>query len=546
MKTVLIIFLNLFIVLINAQSSAFAWPIDSTLKISGNYGELRPNHFHTGLDLSTNNRLNLPVRAALDGYVSRIRISATGYGKCVYITHANGKVTVYAHLNSFSNAIETAVMKEIQKQKVYEIDFYPEPNTILYKKNEVIGRSGNTGGSQGPHLHFEIRDELTEVPFNPVLYYAIKDVNAPEAFGILWLDASDSLALRHLKRQNISAASQKLKRINMGSLESTSAIIALSYHAADRINSIGSLNQVAAAELTLDGRSIYKHNFRGLHFENGRFVNEFVEFAGHTKFQKCIVPENPPPGIFEEVSNRGRIILGDTLWHYWTLTLKDEQGNSRELFGQLRTKVNPQFAKSECTQIQMMPQVSNAILLPGGRLQTDSNSTYNTACINLIGKIEDGASFKLSPSNLTLNNAILLVTPIPKKFSNKTEKVVLRNDKNYYVPSLKNDSLYFDIKSLGIFFWQLDLEAPLLRAIFPKGKQGMTKELRFFLSDMKSGIGEFNLYLNDQWTWAYYDSKNDVLVFEIDSKIPRGLLNFRLEVKDKCGNRANLNASYFN
>ena len=148
----------------------FIPPIDIPLLLSGDFGELRSNHFHTGLDFKTQQKEGLNVYASADGFISRIKISSFGYGKAIYIDHPNGFTTVYGHLSK-ANPIIEAYLKQIHyKEKSFEIEIFPKPNELVVKKGEIIAFSGNTGGSGGPHLHFEFRDTKTEKIINPMFF----------------------------------------------------------------------------------------------------------------------------------------------------------------------------------------------------------------------------------------------------------------------------------------------------------------------------------------------------------------------------------------
>jgi murein DD-endopeptidase MepM/ murein hydrolase activator NlpD len=153
----LIICLSLLTGSLYAQT--YAWPLDSPLIITGNYGELRPNHFHAGLDFSTGGKLNQSVYATASGYISRIKISSVGYGKSIYVTHPNGVTSVYAHLNSFVKKIADLVVNTQYQNKSFEIDINLKPTDLIVSQKELLGFSGNTGNSTAPHLHFELRGE---------------------------------------------------------------------------------------------------------------------------------------------------------------------------------------------------------------------------------------------------------------------------------------------------------------------------------------------------------------------------------------------------
>jgi len=158
----------------------FRSPIGIPIILSGNFGELRTNHFHTGLDIKTNGSINYRIYAVDSGYVSRIKVSHWGYGKAIYVDHPNGYTSVYAHLDHFPKKIEQILRKKQYENQTEQIDFTLNRDEILVNKGEVIAYSGNTGGSSGPHLHFELRETITEFPVNPQLYgIKVKDHTPP-------------------------------------------------------------------------------------------------------------------------------------------------------------------------------------------------------------------------------------------------------------------------------------------------------------------------------------------------------------------------------
>ena len=153
----------------------YSLPIDIPIFLSGTFGELRSSNIHAGIDIKTQGREGFPLKAVSDGYVSRLKVS-TGYGKAIYINHYDGKTSVYAHLKKFSAPIIQEVRKKQYDIESYEVELFFEPTELLVSKNEIIGFSGNTGGSFGPHLHFELRETKTQKPINPLLYhYHIQD-----------------------------------------------------------------------------------------------------------------------------------------------------------------------------------------------------------------------------------------------------------------------------------------------------------------------------------------------------------------------------------
>lgn len=187
----LIIFYFLFSISLVAQNNFpkdyFGSPLDIPMQLSGNFGELRPNHFHAGFDFKTQQKEGLKVFAVAEGYVSRIKISTFGNGKTIYITHPNGYTSVYAHLQKAVGSIQDFITKTHYKEQAFEIEMYLKPGEIPIQKGEWIALSGNSGASEGPHLHFEIRDTKTEFIINPMLFgydSLINDTKKPIVYAL--------------------------------------------------------------------------------------------------------------------------------------------------------------------------------------------------------------------------------------------------------------------------------------------------------------------------------------------------------------------------
>ena len=165
--------------------NAFRSPLDIPIVLSGTFGELRSNHFHSGIDIKTQQRQGLPVYAIADGTITRIKVSLYGYGKALYVAHPNGFTSVYAHLQKYGPKIQEYIKGVQYDKRKYEVEVFPEFGEIEVKKGDIIAYTGNTGGSFGPHLHFEIRNSVTEKPTNPLLYgFEVRDATNPELVGL--------------------------------------------------------------------------------------------------------------------------------------------------------------------------------------------------------------------------------------------------------------------------------------------------------------------------------------------------------------------------
>jgi hypothetical protein len=527
------------------QAQYYAWPVDSNLALTGNYGELRPNHFHTGIDFSTNNKVNVPIYAIEDGFVSRIRISSVGYGKSIYITHPGGRVSVYAHLNSFAEPFQSGFLAEMKTQQVYEKDWYLNANQWPVKRGQLIGKSGNTGGSTGPHVHFEIRDEQTEIPLNPMLFYKFNDVLKPHCSSVAFVDLTDTLKPSFIKSFKTPALKSDSDNLQMPDFESPTAMIGFAFSASDQIKRGSNSNQVNQARLLLDDHLIYSHQFSALTFDNGRYVNEFYFKHANEKFQKCYLPEYFPSGIYITNLQRGRISLSDTLWHFWVLILTDEAGNTTNITGRIKTKVNSTYKSWSCPQFFVPAGTVQSYTVPGMRVQIPQNVLYNSTCLQVLGSIEKDKSFKILPEGINLNSPFQISTVIPKRFEKRKDKLLLKNDNTFLLPTLKGDSAVFNSKATGNFTWQLDTLAPALKALVTKGKHSHNaNQIKFLIKDQMSGIADFLVFVNDEWTFVYYDAKEDVLILDLNELIPKGTLKIRVQARDKCGNTSILNTQF--
>ena len=207
MKRILLLILILNFINIKAQEintkNDFQSPLKIPLALSGTFGELRSNHFHSGIDFKTNKEIGIPIFAPASGYVSRIKVSPTGFGKALYIAHENGLTTVYAHLDKFNKEIHEYITKKQYELQQFPIDISIEKDKFKIQKDDIIGYTGNSGSSSGPHLHFEIRDSKNQRPLNPMNWnFDIKDTKKPIIESIFIYNLNDPFNIEKEKMIN--------------------------------------------------------------------------------------------------------------------------------------------------------------------------------------------------------------------------------------------------------------------------------------------------------------------------------------------------------
>ena len=312
----------------------FISPLDIPLLLSGTFGELRSNHFHSGIDFRTQQKEGFNVIAVADGYVSRIKISTFGYGKAIYITHPNGYTSVYGHLLKASPKIDAYLKMQHYALESFEIDIFPKPEDLIVKQGEIIALSGNTGGSGGPHLHFEYRDTKTEKIINPYFFgldVKVKDTRIPVINEIVVYPLSeDGLVNQSQIPIQIPISQQK-----DGSYLATKVLakgeIGIGVNTYDQSDNNYGKNGVFKISSTLDGKPSFEITFDTFSYDETRYVNAYIDYPRFKKMnqrvQKLFLAKEYPLSLVSSNQNNGIIKVGNNLSHIYKLEVSDYHGN---------------------------------------------------------------------------------------------------------------------------------------------------------------------------------------------------------------------------
>ncbi|HNW88863.1 MAG TPA: M23 family metallopeptidase [Bacteroidales bacterium] len=536
----------------------FISPIDINPIVTGAFGELRPDHFHSGLDFATQNKTGLNVYCIADGYVSRIKISSDGYGRAIYITHPNGFVSVYAHLNEFNVVVEDYVKLKQYEKKSFEIELFPNKALFKFKKGDIIGYSGNSGSSTGPHLHFEIRNEATERPYNPLLFgYAIPDKESPDISEIcVYPVSANSLVdgnkqkacLDVVKKENSFCLARKDTMVVSGG-------IAFGVEAYDKQNLPGR-NGIYSLEIRTDGLPFFKIALDSVSFSDGRYINTLIDYPEYVASRKRIIQTYISRGnrlkIYSDKENRGIVYFNDTLLH--TISVAASDFNNNTAFLVFLVKSATPSVTGQTTLENKLPlfryglknHYENKDIL----LDLPSNALYDSIyfeyavkprtkyCYSALHQIHN----KYTPLHTAATLMIKPDTVVSDTLSSKLTLAEVSGGNFSFVKSeWKNGYLSAHIRKFGSYAVVADTTAP---AIKPSGninnkKVAAGNALSFTISDDFSGIDKYNLSINGKWVLAEYDAKNDLLIYKADpAHFHTGKNDLELTVTDNLNNIA--------
>ena len=431
-------------------------PLNTKPLLAGNFAELRPNHFHGGLDLKTEGREGLQVLAAQDGYVSRIIVSPYGYGKMLYITHANGYVTTYGHLQKYAPTIEAYVKKKQYEKQTYDIDITPAETEFVVKKGEWVGVSGNTGGSHGPHLHFEVRDTSNN-GWNPLLFAfrEIEDTTPPEITGLFAYALGNDAQVAHTQ---LSQQLQK-KRLPDGSFvtDTLRAIgtIGFGFQAFDRQDGTLHKNGIYKATLLLNGEPQLQSAFDKVNFGDTRCINILTDYERYLSDKSFVQLLYKKPGNRLEIykilkENNGYLTIEEGQTYTATVVVEDFKGNATSVHIPIkgeRLELKTERPENKGNK-QLIAKRDNYYELSKGSVFFPENTFYEDQLIN-ISEDSDG---------LLIGNRR---TPVDK----------------YFTVTMKNTNFAEDEISKVLPLFIKTVYLPLVRAIWADIACGKTAPL---------------------------------------------------------------------
>ncbi len=543
----------------------FGKPMDIPLRYAGNFGEIRPNHFHTGVDIKTNGTTGKKIFSVGDGYISRIKIQLWGYGKVIYVTHYNGYTSVYAHMSRFNNVIDSIVKENQYEQKSYTLDLYLLKNKIKVKKHELLGFSGNTGNSFAPHLHFEIRDNKTEYAQNPYLFnFKPVDNIPPKVFDFLAYPIDSSSLIDSLNRKKFIKLNKYFNADNIYLFDTlnVSGNIGFGVSVLDYINNSRNKFAPYSIELFVDSVRYAYIKFNEFDFYDKNYINSYIDYKEYLehkkKIHKLFIDENSKIKIFKYSKNNGVLNFYDNNYHYLKIIIKDYNSNKAVIKGVIKSNVFYHVKqKIDTSKIYMKFFENNLysthdfiVNIPKSAL---THSIYFDYSIDKSANIFYSGVFTIGNKYIPLFKKIsigLNTENVPKKYLDKIIIVKINKNNRYlsYKGSLKNNFIYCRTNTFGKYAIMADTVAPVIKPLNIRdgAKFINDKFIKFKIYDNLSGITKINGYIDNKWICFEYDPKKSLISYEFDKRIQKNKYHdFRLEVSDYKNNTSVFNAQIF-
>ena len=556
------LFIALFSCSLFAQSDYpkdyFRSPLDIPLQLSGNFGELRPNHFHAGFDLKTMQKEGLNVYAVADGYVSRIKISTFGNGKAIYITHPNGYTSVYGHLQRAFGPIEDFIKKSHYNERSFEIEVYLKPGELVVKKGQIIALSGNTGGSEGPHLHFEFRDNRTENIINPMLFgfdKLLKDTKKPIFSSIYVYPLTEATTVNQSKRPLLLNLMLQKDGTYLSDKVIANGKIGFGINTSDYDDVSFNQNGVYKLQTFYNGLPNFGYQFDTYSFDEMRYVNALIDYSRYKKtqqrIQKLFMKTPYKLSIIKTDESNGILSAVPNLASLYRIEVSDFFGNKTTISIPIKYNEQPSIIAQEPVLSKYLVKANKdcnfakenmSVFFPAGTFYDDFYLNFDVKNDTLF--LHDDTVPAHTNFTISIEDNKHTETQREKLFIASIEDVKIR-----YNPTLYKDAVFTTkVKNLGKFSLVLDTIAPKITIAKSIEGKWLTdkKTLQLTISDSLSGIKSYNGYLNGNWILFEYDNKTKRITHDFsDGIVAEGANELKVVVIDNVGNSTTFETHFF-
>lgn len=525
----------------------FAWPLKLKVGMVANFGELRPNHYHMGLDIRTDQKVNIPVYAAADGYIAKVKIEPFGFGRCIYINHPNGFTTLYAHLNDFYPELEKYIKQQQYSMEKWNVFLDIPPTLFPVKKGDFIAYSGNTGGSQGPHVHFEIRDTKTDKVVNPLLFgLPVEDNVAPVVLRLAVYD-------RNLSTYEQTPKIYPLKKVNGvyqpagGAIEVNTDRVSFAISAYDCFTGSHNPNGIFSATLFDNDKAICGFQMNNISYDETRYLNAHIDYTTRSRGGPFLQHLSKLPGYKDGIyactpGNDGVIKLGVEESHNIRISVDDVYNNSSEVA--FTVKSNQRFTANIMINEGPVfyPNMVNIFENTEVSFYLPETGVYDFFSFDY--KVTRPANGK--PVYALHNTGVPVQNYFPVKIKDDipmedTGHVVMKRfsgSKDDYKKAVYDNGWYkASFREFGNYQLIVDKTAPV---IIPIGfKNGMNaaklKRLAFLITDNTEEIVKFTATLDGNWL-RFSNDKGKVFIYNFDEHCGPGEHELKIVAVDLAGN----------
>jgi len=526
----------------NVTDNYFRSPFDFPILLSANFGELRPNHFHNGLDIKTQGVTGKPIYCIADGYVSRVAVLHGGYGQALYITHPNGLTSVYGHVVSFAKNIQAYVRQYQYAHETFTCDLKFQPGQFPVKKGDIIALSGNEGASAGPHLHLELRQTETGEYIDPMPYFKryLKDSKAPVA---------SLIGIYPIQGEGVVNGSTQKKLLNVNALRQPIHAWGKIYtgiSAKDYMDGTSNFYGVHSVTLYVDSVQVFNSTTDRVLPDENRMINGFTDYDELTRTRRLIMRSYKLPGnrlrLLRTDENRGAVDINEERDYHFRYVLEDNFGNRRTYAFTIKGKRQeiPEY-KPEADEMLYWNR-TNVIQQPGMELVVPRYYVYDN--VPLHTRVKGDSShiafdYVLDAGRTPIHSYCDLSIGLRHKpVADTTKYYIVQKAKwrSSMGGKYENGWVKTRIRSLGTFSVDVDTVAP---KITPVGQGGWrsNRQIRFRISDAESGIGTYKVYIDGKF--VLFGLKKGILVIQDPEKVKKGVPHkAEVTVTDQCGNTA--------
>jgi hypothetical protein len=526
----------------------FRNPLDVPMNLAGNFGELRPNHYHMGLDLKTLQRENLPVYAAADGYIARIKIEPQGFGRAIYINHPNGYTTLYAHLNNFNPKLEAWVKEQQYALQSWNIFSDLPPSLFPVKKGDLIAYSGNTGGSQAPHVHFEIRETANDINLNPFLFgFPIPDNTKPTILRLGVYDRTKSVYEQSPRVYPVKFQAGKGLVPVPSLITVTSAQISFAITSYDTHSGSSNLNGIFEAIMSVDGQPVSAFRMDHISYNDTRYLNAHIDYKTKKNGGPYLQHLSELPGyinsIYKGNGDNGVLYLNEGEIKQITIDAKDANGNTASL--SFRVQYKPAGSRSAPVFPGKMfyPLMVDGYESPACEFFIGEKCLYDSVHVQYSQAAAPAGAISaihtIGAAYIPLQEAFLVRIKPNRNLSHdeRYHTVMVRSGGGIQKVEWQQEWAGAKFRDFGSFRLIVDTVPPV---VVPSGfRDGSNlraaSRIVFTVNEDVGGVKNVRAELDGKWL-RFTNDKGRSFIYIFDEKCPPGDHELKISAEDEAGN----------